>query len=104
MAITKQRLLCIAVFAAMTTACSTGGGHLGKANGGGSTIPTPGNETPNGGSKDNDTSKTNYVKVNDSSITALNNATEEGNNEPAPQVEYGYSIASPLQAAPHLMV
>lgn len=101
MAITKQRLLCIAVFAAMTTACSTGGG-LDNGNGGVSTIPTPGKGTPNGGSKDNDKSKTKYVKVNDSSITALNNATEEGNNEPAPQVEYGYSIASPFTGGPTL--
>ena len=95
---TKQRLLCLAIFAAMTTACSTGGGNLNA--GGGSTIPGGGNE--DSGSTTPETPKTNYQEVQDSSVAKLNQATDDNNNEPTPDVEYGYSIASPFTGGPTL--
>ncbi|WP_227429059.1 transferrin-binding protein-like solute binding protein [Psychrobacter sp. I-STPA6b] len=92
---TKQRLICIAVFAAMTTACSTGSG-LNT----GSTNPTT-NIPGNGGTE---TPKEKFKKVDlaKSTVADFNKKSEDDSAEPAPEPEYGYSIASPFTGGPTL--
>lgn len=95
----KQRLSCLTIVAVITTACSTGGGNINT--GGGSTIPGNGNspttpETPNVKFEKVDLAKSEVAKLN------KENSNNTDPSEPAPEPEYGYSIASPFTGGPTL--